>query len=176
LPYCPNCGAEVEEDQRFCPKCGYNLEKDGGETGEQPPIRGGLRKGAMDHLSIGFNLAMQKPMVFVPTLIGALIGSFLSFVGRGGAVMGRVPFPGILVAGGVLALLGGFITYILNFASLDMSRDAYLNEPLDLMRSINYVFSRFLTFFLASILGVIMGITIILITVVILIRSRGSLR
>ena len=43
-----------------------------------------------------------------------------------------------------------------------MSRDAYTNQPLDLGRSINYVFSRIVTFILASILGAILSITIIL--------------
>jgi hypothetical protein len=107
---------------------------------------------------------MQKPMVFLPTIIGALIGIFISYIGRGTSLItGPTNF---LFSGGILALIGLFITFILHFASIDMSRDAYLNQPIDLTPSINYVFSRFLILFLASIVGVILSITLILIPLV----------
>ena len=71
------CGAEADEEQTFCNRCGHNLK-----TGESPqpgavPSRMDTReeKGAGDHLSTGFNVASQKPLVFVPTLIGGILGS-----------------------------------------------------------------------------------------------------
>jgi hypothetical protein len=75
--------------------------------------------------------------------------------------------PSLLAFGGLLSLFGFIISYILTFASLDMSRDAYLNEPLNLGGSVNYVFGRIGTFIIASIVGAILSITIILIPAVI---------
>ena len=60
------------------------------------------------------------------------------------------------------------VNFILNFAAIDMARDAYLDKPLDLSRSFNYAFRRIGTFFIASIVAGIMSITIILIPVAIL--------
>ena len=28
MPYCPNCGAKIEEDASFCPKCGLKIEEE----------------------------------------------------------------------------------------------------------------------------------------------------
>lgn len=162
MPYCPNCGSEVDEDQRFCPNCGYDLAEE-----RMPRGRGGVEKGAGEHLSIAFNIAMSKPMVFVPTLVGGIISSLLGWVSASMGYGGYRYSSGLAFIGALFSIAGGFFTYILSFASIDMSRDAYMNRPLDLADSINYVISRFVTFFLASIVGALMGITIILIPVVI---------
>jgi hypothetical protein len=162
------CGAEVEEEQIHCNRCGHNLK---GEAVPRPSIEpsgaGYRKKGAGDHLSTGFNVSFEKPLVFLPTIIGGVLGAIISFFSSSGSY-GFVPssIQGFLFAGGILSLISSFIIYILTFASIDMSRDAYFNQPLDLSSSISYVLSRFLTFFLGSILGVLMSITIILIPVV----------
>ena len=57
---------------------------------------------------------------------------------------------------------------MLNFATIDMARDAYMDQPLDLGRSFNYALSRIVTFFVASIVAALLSITIILIPVAIL--------
>ncbi len=163
------CGAEVDEDQTFCNRCGHSLK---GEEAPRPlgvPSRTRFEeRGAGDHLSTGFNIASEKPLVFLPTIIGGILGSLISFFNPMGDFSYMAPrfVPGFLVAGGLISLVSSFIIYILNFASIDMSRDAYFDQPLDLSNSINYVLRRFLTFLGASILGVIMSITIILIPVV----------
>jgi hypothetical protein len=131
----------------------------------------------VEHLSIAFNLAMAKPMVFVPAILGSIISSLIglassAFVGAsgwpwwsGGAFIGPAR-PGLAGAGILFGIVGAAISYVLGFASIDMSRDAYVNEPLDLMRSVNYVLGRLGTFIIASVVGAIMAITIILIPVV----------
>ena len=41
MPYCPNCGHEVDETDRFCIECGQNLEAAGtGQSRESEPRRG----------------------------------------------------------------------------------------------------------------------------------------
>ncbi len=172
MPYCPKCGKEVSEDAVYCPNCGASL-KEGARPRESYP-----RVGALGHLSLAFNLAMAKPLVFAPALIGGFISSLLGILGGalGGAAGWQYwrsnPFigpayPGLLVVGALLAIVGAAISYVLTFASIDMSRDAYVDEPLDLRGSVNYVVRRIGTFILASIVGAIMAITIILIPVVI---------
>ena len=68
----------------------------------------------------------------------------------------------------VLSLIGAIVSYILFFASIDMSRDACLDKPLSIGESVGYVLSRLGTLILASIIGVIFTVTIILIPVAIL--------
>lgn len=165
---CPRCGNEVLEEASYCKTCGEKLQ--GPRTSEEAATP----KGAAEHLSTAFKLATKKPMVFAPALIGGVISMIISFIWTGpsgygfselGSTPGEYPF---LTMIGIASLIGSIISYILNFASIDMSRDAYLDQPLDLMSSVNYVIGRILPFILASIVGVLLSITIILIPVVIL--------
>jgi hypothetical protein len=174
MPYCPKCGKEVEEGAAYCPSCGASLRE--GTPGEVP-IGFPSDVGVVEHLSIAFNLAMAKPMIFVPAILGSVISSLIglassAFVGAsrwpwwsGGAFMGPAG-PGLMGAGVLFGIVGAAVSYVLGFASIDMSREAYVNEPLDLMGSVNYVLGRLGTFIIASIVGAIMAITIILIPVV----------
>ncbi len=65
----------------------------------------------------------------------------------------------------LLSLAGSILVYLLNFASIDMARDAYVGDRLDLGASMNYVVGRIGTFIVASLVGVLLSITIILIPV-----------
>lgn len=158
MPFCPSCGVEVEEGLSFCPKCGQRL----GEGGERAPRD--ARAG--DHLTLGFNIAMANPLVFAPVVIGGLISSAINYVG--GSPAYPPEFSSVLFMASIITLIGSIISFILNFAAIDMARDAYLEEPPDLGRSFNYAFSRIVTFFIASIVAGLMAITIVLIPVAIL--------
>ena len=68
----------------------------------------------------------------------------------------------------LLSIVATIITFVLNFASIDMSRDAYQGETLDLGESVSYVTGRIVEFIVAAIVGGLMAVTIILIPVVIL--------
>jgi len=148
----------VEEGLSFCPKCGERL----GEGVERAPsdVRAG------DHLTLGFNIAMANPLVFAPVVIGGLISSAISYVGGSPGI--ESGFSSVLFMASIITLIGSIISFVLNFAAIDMARDAYLKEPLDLGRSFNYAFSRIVTFFIASIVAGLMSITIVLIPVAIL--------
>jgi hypothetical protein len=160
LPYCPNCGTEVDEDKKFCPECGNNLE-------EEEPQYMGADEDAVGHLTRAFNISMDKPMVFIPTLLGGVISAIIGWIASSlGYSSGGMDFGGFATLSVLFSLAGGFFVYILSFASIDMGRDAYLNKPLSLGESIGYVLKRLVTFILASIVGVILSITIILIPVV----------
>jgi hypothetical protein len=159
LPYCPNCGTEVDEDKKFCPECGYNIE------GEEPQYMG-AGEDAVGHLTRAFNIAMDKPMVFIPTLLGGVVSALIGWIASGMGYSSGIGFGRFGALSILFSLAGSFFVYILSFASIDMGRDAYLNKPLSLGESIGYVFNRLVTFILASIVGVILSITIILIPVV----------
>jgi len=114
-----------------------------------------------EHLKIGYNVANQNPTVFVPALLAGIISSGINWLSQGN--------PGEI--GILLSLAAAIISFMLSFASLDMSRDAYNRQPLDLGQSMSYVSGRLLAFIVAAIVGGIMSITIILIPVVVLMFS-----
>ncbi len=70
--------------------------------------------------------------------------------------------------GFLISIIGAVVSFILNFAAIDMARDAYTNETMDLGRSFNYAAGRFGTFFVASVVFAILSITVILFPVAIL--------
>ena len=115
----------------------------------------GKEKRALDHITIGYTVAFEQPIVFLPPLISGLLGSIASYIGGLSDMLSLILGLGISI-----------LSFILTFASIDMSRDAYNKQPLDLMRSVNYIAGRFFIFLLAGIFGGILSITIILIPVV----------
>lgn len=156
--HCPNCGAPVEEGTRYCQECGTDLNEY-----SQPPTEEistgthrGSEKRAIDHIKIGYVVAFENPMVFLPSLISGVLGFMVSY--------------GLNYLGDTMSMLIGLavsmISFTLNFASIEMSRDAYYKQPLDLMDSISYVAGRFVTFFIAAIFGGLLSITIVFIPVV----------
>jgi hypothetical protein len=73
------------------------------------------------------------------------------------------------MSGGLLVTFFGLVLlFILNFMEIDMSRDLYMNEPLNLESSFSYVTGRIGTVFVASILAGILSITIVLMPIAIL--------
>jgi len=181
MPYCPKCGKEVSDDDTFCPHCGEILKK-AEVAGAPQAATAPSRQGAIKNLTFAFNLASKKPMVFVPALIGSVISIILSALiaiwlgayawqfmfGTMEGLQDLSGFMALAILSGIVGLVGVIISYIMLIASIDMSRDAYLNAPLNLGESIRYVFGRIGTFILATIVGAILSITIILIPVVLL--------
>jgi len=172
LPYCPKCGVEFDEGENYCPACGQRISE-----GKGGRVRGPSDRRAVDHLSLGFNLAMARPMVFAPVLLGGIISVILdNFWGGSPDPTG---FTSILFFVSIVSIVASVITFVLNFATVDMARDAYMNQPLDLGRSFNYALGRIVTFFFASIVRVLMSLTIILIpaaslmTVIIVMDETG---
>ena len=154
MKYCPNCGAENESDVNFCQKCGYNFSSDSPQV--EPYTMERSEKGALEHLQIGYNIALNQPIVFLPSIIAGLLGTLVNYLP---VEMGYNTL--------LIGLASSIISFILGFASLDMSRDAYFKQTLELGRSINYVVGRFVEFIIAAIVGGLLSITIILIPVVI---------
>jgi len=156
LPYCQKCGAQVEEEYAVCPICGEQLK---GPKRQTRPT--GAR--ASDHLSLGYRIASSKPMVFAPVLLGSLISTLIN--PEGWSPLDPSSYSPVFFVAALLSFAGSILVYLLNFASIDMARDAYVGDRLDLGASMNYVVGRIGTFFVASIVGVLMSITIILIPV-----------
>ncbi|MCX6643499.1 MAG: zinc ribbon domain-containing protein [Candidatus Bathyarchaeota archaeon] len=163
--YCPKCGIAVEEGLSFCPQCGNSLKQIDSEPeiqkiGVSDNVVHEQSRGAVEHLTIGYNVALSNPMVFVPTLLSGIIGVLVSYI------LTTLSVTGILFT--VLQLSSMIISFILGFASTDMSRDAYYKQPLDISSSINYVIGRIVPFILASIFGALLSITVVLIPAVML--------
>jgi hypothetical protein len=164
VKYCPNCGSPVEEGKSFCPQCGTNL-KTYENTGKVESAESyidpnkGRSKLAADHIKTGYNIALNQPYVFIPSILSGVIGILISYNLSSTYIDSSLSI--------VLGLLSSVISFILGFASTDMSRDAYYKQTLDLGQSISYVVGRFFEFLLAAIVGGVLSITIILIPVVI---------
>lgn len=99
-------------------------------------------------------------MVFVPSVLSGIIGVLLDWF--------SVQFHLNSTTGILISILGSIISFILSFASLDMMRDAYNNNQLNLTQSIGYVTGKFFSFLIAAVIGGLMSITIILIPIVIM--------
>jgi len=128
LPYCPNCGTQVEEKYDVCPICGERLKGPERQVGGDRP-----RVSAIDHLSKGFNIATAKPLVFAPIVLGGVISIVID--GMWGNPFDPISPSPLLLFPALMSLLGVVVTFLLNFASIDMLRDAYMDESLDLMQS-----------------------------------------
>ena len=151
---CPNCGSEIIEGSKFCTDCGARLDQVEGE----PSTTSERKRSYVEHLTVGFNVAASQPMVFVPAVLSGVIGAVIYWTTTGS--MGYTA--------ALFSIVASIITFVLNFASIDMSRDAYREEALDLGESVSYVTGRILEFIVAAIVGGLMAVTIILIPVVIL--------
>jgi hypothetical protein len=164
--YCPNCGAVTDEGKPFCPQCGHRLDAQAipptspasSTTTPVVPIdvKHEQRRGAVEHLTIGYSVALSNPLVFLPAVLSGIIGLL---VGTTQPLLGSYGFV-------ILQLLSALISFILSFASTDMSRDAYNKQPLNLGESIGYVFKRFVPFLIASIFGALLSLTIVFIPAV----------
>jgi len=102
-------------------------------------------------------------MVFAPVLLGSLISTLIN--PEGWSPLDPSSYSPVFFVAALLSLAGSILVYLLNFASIDMARDAYVGERLDLGASMNYVIGRIGTFIVASIVGVLLSITILLIPV-----------
>ena len=152
--FCPQCGNEIIEGSKFCTTCGARID-----SNEEEPTAGGDRQRSyVEHLTVGFNVAASQPMVFVPAVLAGVIGAVIYWTTTGS--MGYTA--------ALLSIAASIIAFVLNFASIDMSRDAYQEEALDLGESVSYVTGRIVDFIVAAIVGGLMSVTIILIPVVIL--------
>jgi hypothetical protein len=151
---CPNCGSEIIEGSKFCTVCGARLDQVEGE----PAAAGEKKRSYVEHLTVGFNVAASQPMVFVPAVLAGVIGAVIYW-----ATPGSMGYTAAL-----LSIAASIIAFVLNFASIDMSRDAYKNDALDLGGSVSYVMDRIVDFIVAAVVGGLMSVTIVLIPVVIL--------
>lgn len=76
MQYCPNCGHEVEEDDRFCIDCGQNLDGGGGNRSRGPPAsQGSAPPGAAPGV-----LGPLRAEFGIGTLWGPVIVAVLGFL------------------------------------------------------------------------------------------------
>jgi uncharacterized RDD family membrane protein YckC len=109
MPYCPNCGSQVDPSAKFCPKCGVQLGAAGGgvRSGLDTLTRDSVAQGywiervfayVIDVVLIWLVIFVLSILVFIPTLITGPF-SILSFAG--------------LAAGlGVLSAISGVIVVL----------------------------------------------------------------
>jgi len=119
MPFCPNCGKEVGEEDEICPHCGKQLRK----TQPSPTVKPenqedgyGAIVGGMVVTWLGVLLLLQNRGFIGPEDMGGyfllglgailILRGLLAHVEEGGAES-----VGYLAGGGVLALLGAGILF-----------------------------------------------------------------
>jgi len=181
MAFCPSCGKDGRNDDEFCKSCCHDLRPGAKKVEEaiEEAVESFKKANAGQALSQAFDIISRTPVVLIPALIGAIVPFLIDvttsilvlggFVGTGffpylftPAVFGTV----ILLA--VAGIIGLFVSFVMFFASLDMSRDAYHGEPLSVSASVRYVIGRLGTFIVAAIIGAVLSVTVILIPIAIL--------
>ncbi len=95
MPFCPNCGKEVQEDSQFCPQCGKELKGSPSVvvTEKPSPSSAGVEV-AKQNLSFEAESSATKTLVLIAMIVQGVIfvvaiavaSLILSFVGTGGGI------------------------------------------------------------------------------------------
>jgi len=109
MPYCPRCGKEVSEDERFCPSCGVDLKAERVPTG--PRMAEKLEKAEKEEKreksEKGEKREKEEVSPVIP-LAGGLILVFIgitSFLATSGFILWREVWPYVLLFLGVIIVI-----------------------------------------------------------------------
>lgn len=101
MPFCPNCGKEVQAESAFCPSCGYNLKA--------PPVKP-TPSVPLEHKSPGVAAVL------------ALVLGIIGLMGIGHIYVGRIGRGIVLLVVGIIlgfltwgSFVLGFLTFGLGF-------------------------------------------------------------
>jgi hypothetical protein len=190
VPFCPNCGKEALEEATFCQVCGERIPDlktrvVGGEW-TMP------KRGLVNHLRAALSLLKEKPIIIVPEIVGAIVSLALTrlwgvvrrptgmldlwddYLGGDWGVINvawsppdiPLDFWGSLfqyMVGGFLFLLVlDMVSTLFTFATIDMARDAYLENEVGLGRTAGYLRSRIGLFIIAAFVGLLVQVTLVL--------------
>jgi len=118
MPYCPKCGAKVDEEMAFCPKCGAALKVEQSPTEAMPttPSRAEKAEKHEKHEKEEKREKEEKAEKYekrefgvIGPLIGGLILIFLGFIFYlqvTGILRGDVAFALFLIIVGILIIVG----------------------------------------------------------------------
>jgi len=133
---------------------------------------------SVESISIGANTALKNPVLFVPQLVPLAIELLFGFLAHyvfpteyriptiAGPIVHRVPNFTLIMVGGFIAAIVGFITACM---VVDMANDALIGARVNMSKSLNLVLGRIGPLIVAAIIAAILSITIILLPVAIFI-------
>jgi len=196
VPFCPNCGKEAPEEATFCRRCGEripDLKAEGVGVEWTPP-----RRSLVNHIKAALSLLRTKPIIFVPEIAGAFVSMALTrlwgLVGRPtgmldlwdeylgqewGVITVANGYPDIppgflgtlfqyMIGGFLFLIVLDMISKLFTFATLDMARDAYMENDVDLGTTAGYLRSRIGLFIFAAFVSLLVQATFVLIPLSIL--------
>ena len=190
MPFCPNCGKEAPEEATFCERCGEKIP-DLKTTGVGVEWRA-PRRGLVNHLRAALSLLKKNPIIFVPEVAGAIVSMALTRLwgvagrsagmldlwddylgGDWGVINVAYGYPAIppdfwvslfqyIVGGFLFLVVLDVVSTLFTFATIDMARDAYLENDVGLGRTAGYVRSRIGLFLVAGVVGLLVQVTLVL--------------
>jgi len=97
--YCPNCGKENSEQQKFCRSCGLSLQTISEALGAE--LSGGDEKVPVEPVRLDFK-GWQNPLIYAISLL--VLGLVLAITGKN--IFGD---PAVADIGGVIAVIGAIL-------------------------------------------------------------------
>ena len=110
MPFCPNCGREVQGDAFFCPSCGRNLK----QSASPLPASSGLDSDASTAKTLTLVAILLQLVFFV---VGIFVASFVLLVAAG--VFGLSIFAFIFVIGFLVSVIWIALDYFLIYKNLE---------------------------------------------------------
>ena len=142
MPYCPNCGNEVQSGVKFCPKCG---------TAQIPsavPPSGDARSPS--------NQASRPPMVNFLSFTYLAVGLILAFLGM--LALFGLTLSAAAVGFGLLLLLVAFVSLISGYALLNSKKWIRLSG---LLTGVGYIIAGLLFAGSANLVLTVLAIVVV---------------
>ncbi len=79
MPYCPECGSEVEKDSKFCRNCGASLTEGAGNNKNEPTEGGSIGSTSLD-LSENVEAALSYLLLWLSGILFLVLEKKNKFV------------------------------------------------------------------------------------------------
>ncbi len=105
MPYCPECGSEVEKDSKFCRNCGASLTEGAGNNKNEPTEGGSIGSTSLD-LSENVEAALSYLLLWLSGILFLVLEKKNKFV-KFHAMQSVITFLPLTIISWFLSIFGG---------------------------------------------------------------------